>query len=182
MAVSDDSLVMQSFSMMREHLEAAAVELFDGYGIDIERHTSDEAPSAAPGTFAVSAVGFTGDGIRGALVLVAETSAVHAWRRAVDGVDGEVCDTIGEFSNMLLGRLKSKLLSEGLAILLSAPTTAVAQRLSLAPSGAVSTWLTFDGPGWRLAVRLHATFGADFRLRNGERAAAPAEAGDILLF
>jgi len=170
--------------MMREQLAAAAVDLFEGYGMDVERRPSAEAPGDTQGVFAVSAIGFSADKLRGALVLVAATPAVLAWRCAIDGGHEvtDICDTIGEFSNMLLGRLKGKLLPEGLSIHVSTPTTALAQNLSLAPSGAISTWLIFDGPTWHVAVRLHASFDDGFRLHRNELAGAPAEAGDMLIF
>jgi hypothetical protein len=83
---------------------------------------------------------------------------------------------------MLLGRLKAKLLPEGLPILLSTPTTAIGLNLGLAASGAASKWFAFRGGRWKAAVRMHATFDEDFRLRQDTPEETPADAGDMMLF
>ncbi len=178
------SIANEAFSMMEEHLVTSTSELFDAYGLHVDLRVNGEQVPAEGGRFVVSVIGFAGEGMRGALVLVAAPSAVMAWLQAVDGggTSEDLCDTIGEFSNMLLGRLKAKLLPEGLPILLSTPTTAIGLNLGLAASGATSKWLGFGGDSWKAGVRLHATFDEGFRLRQDKTEETPAEAGDMMLF
>lgn len=178
------SVAEDAFSMMETQLVESTIELFGAYNLEVERRPSQGEVADEDGKFVVSIIGFAGDGMRGALVLVAAPPAVLEWLRAVqgEGASADLCDTIGEFSNMLLGRLKGKLLRDGLPILLSTPTTAIGLNLGLAASGAASKWFEFAGAHWRAAVRLHATFDDDFSLRADVPAAAPAEAGDMMMF
>lgn len=178
-SVADDA-----FTMMEDSLVKCTVELFAGYGLQVEPRPSAGEIADAEGKFVVSVIGFAGDGMRGALVLVATPATVMEWLRAIDGegTSGDLCDTIGEFSNMLLGRLKAKLLREGLPILLSTPTTAIGLNLGLAASGATSKWFEFAAADWRTAVRLHATFDEHFALRSEVSTAEPAEAGEMMMF
>ena len=180
------SVADAAFAMMEDNLVTCTVELFGGYNLPVEPRPSAGEIADADGKFVVSVIGFAGDGVRGALVLVATPATVMDWLRAINGgeggVSGDLCDTIGEFSNMLLGRLKAKLLREGLPILLSTPTTAIGLNLGLAASGATSKWFDFAASDWRAAVRLHATFDDDFALRGEVPSAQPAEAGDMMMF
>jgi CheY-specific phosphatase CheX len=181
--MSAASVANDAFAMMEDNLVKSTVELFGGYGLDVEPRPSSGEIADAEGKFVVSVIGFAGDGMRGALVLVATPATVTEWLRAIgEGAAGDLCDTIGEFSNMLLGRLKAKLLREGLPILLSTPTTAIGLNLGLAASGATSKWFEFAAADWRAAVRLHATFDEHFALRGEVSSAQPAEAGDMMMF
>jgi CheY-specific phosphatase CheX len=178
------SVADNAFGLMEDSLVKSTVELFGGYNLAVEPRPSAGEIADAEGKFVVSVIGFAGDGLRGALVLVATPSTVMEWLRAIDGgeASGDLCDTIGEFSNMLLGRLKGKLLREGLPILLSTPTTAIGLNLGLAASGATSKWFEFASADWRAAVRLHATFDENFSLRGAISEEQPAEAGDMMMF
>jgi CheY-specific phosphatase CheX len=183
--MSEESNVVQAFAAMERHLAEAAVDMFAAYGI-VVRHSGSKAEAAtAPEQAAVPAsIGYAGKKVRGALVMVASMAAIQSWLSALNGADakGDVCDTLGEFSNMLLGRLKGRLLREGFPILLSTPTMAFGSGFTLARPVGPSTWLAFDGPGWVLRVRIDATFEDGFTLQAGKDREAPAEAGDLLLF
>jgi CheY-specific phosphatase CheX len=181
-----------AFSTVVRDLTASTIEMFGSYGVavtltsaqgplDGEERTSEldlELPAV------VASIGYAGAKFRGALVLIASTPAIESWLRALGEPSGsvDVCDTLGEFSNMLLGRLKGHLLQRGLPILLSTPTTAVGKNLRVARSLGPSALLSFTGPGWTLEVRIGATFEADFAFEAPERREAVAEAGDMMLF
>jgi CheY-specific phosphatase CheX len=180
--VSTTSSAIEAFSLMQEHLASSVVDLFQAYGIDVEPCPQRGLPSE-DGKFCASIIGYVSEGVRGALVLAATPSAVRAWRVAYDGdASGDLCDTIGEFSNMLLGRLKTRLLPEGLSILLATPTTAIGLDLGFPPPGATSAWLEFQGQPGRVSVRLEALFDRNFVLQKPEVEEAVAEAGEMMLF
>jgi CheY-specific phosphatase CheX len=132
----------------------------------------------------VASIGYAGNKVRGALVLIASTAAIETWLGAMGEPNhgADVCDTLGEFSNMLLGRLKGRLLSDGMPILLSTPTTATGSRLRLADPAGSHRQLVFEGPSWDLEVRIGATFEEGFALEGPENREVAAEAGEMMLF
>lgn len=171
------------FELVVKHLEVSAVELFEAYCMPartVEAPRGESVPAAEPSILAV--IGFVGEGARGALIMIAQESAVLAWLRLMGETGGDSADVLGEFANMLLGRLKTRLLPEGLSLQVSTPTTASGNlRLSAPP--AFSKWLVVQGEGWELKVRLDATFERHFALREvAATEAAPAQAGEAIFF
>jgi CheY-specific phosphatase CheX len=175
----------QAFATMEGHLADAGVEMFHAYGIAVRFSGSRREPVATPvGASCAAIIGYAGDKVRGALVMIAEKTAVQSWLSKLEGADpeGNQCDALGEFSNMLLGRLKARLLPEGFPILLSTPTTAFGAGFTLAPSVGPSAWLSFEGPGWEFHVRIDATFDEGFALQAVADREAAVEAGEMMLF
>ena len=175
---------VETFAMMERYLSEVAVEMFKGYGIAVDAAsdvTSDSRPTMST---TVAIIGYVGDKVRGALVLVASQETVRQWGSLVgDAGDAtDVSDTIGEFSNMLLGRLKGRLMTEGLLIQLSTPTAASGSGIKLSRRGSHSAWHRFHAPTWQLSARLDATFDDGFVLRASPHHEVPAEAGDMMLF
>jgi hypothetical protein len=171
-----------AISVMANHLAEVTVELFATYGLSVRASTSPARTSTAPGEpSGVAMIGYVGERVRGALVMIASETAVARWMEAAGASEGDLGDALGEFSNMLLGRLKGRLLSAGLPILLATPTTILGNGLRLSIPPPQSTWQSFDGPGWTVVTRLDATFEPGFVFTGavGER---PAEAGEGILF
>ena len=177
------AIEQEAFATMERHLVTATVELFESYGIAI-RHTgtSPEAQLVSDDRSVVAVIGYAGEKVRGALVMVASRPVIEGWLAAMGESSADVCDTLGEFSNMLLGRLKGRLLPEGFPILLSTPTTAFGGSLRMSRPVRPSNWLTFAGAGWRLDLRVDATFEEGFALQAREARETPADAGDMMLF
>jgi CheY-specific phosphatase CheX len=175
----------EAFALMEEHLSSVTIELFDAYGFEVARLGGKERIPEERGRCVCSIIGYAADAVRGALVLLATPPAVTAWRQSAGAsTDGtsDLCDTIGEFSNMLLGRLKSRLLTEGLPILLATPTTAIGLNVELSPSAAISSWMVFGSASWEMVVRFHANFDQGFALQKRAGIEPPAEAGEMMLF
>jgi CheY-specific phosphatase CheX len=182
-----NSVAEVAFASMRRHLVEAAVALFASYGLPIEPRPSEggfgEGFSESDGKIVLGVIGYVGQQVRGALVLLTSRPAIQAWHAALGGLDkNDVCDTLGEFSNMLLGHLKGRLLAEGFPILLSTPTTASAGELRMPPAVTPSAAVTFDGGGWRLDVRLDATFDVGFALKDAAERTTTVMAGDVVFF
>jgi CheY-specific phosphatase CheX len=170
------------FDLMVSHLATVMVELFAGYGIPVRcRPAIDFAPTQDAGV-STATIGYMGDDVCGALTVLATQATVQAWLGASGSEHWDLNDALGEYSNMILGRLKCHLLVEGFPILLATPTIACGQGLRLSAALGQSSWLLFDGPGWQAGVRLDASFEAGFALQAASDREQPMEAGEALLF
>jgi hypothetical protein len=175
-----------AFVKMADHMMMAAVDLFDAYGMKLERAPTDGPWPAEPRERRVAAViGYGSANVRGALVLVASVESVQTWQGALaelDPSEDAIRDTIGEFANMVLGRMKNLLLANGIVLLPATPTTIFGIELTLPKSSAgTSRWYQFDGTPGRLGVPLDAEFDEGFVFRDDARQEAASE-GEMLLF
>jgi len=180
----DCSLEGEVFKLMTSCLEDVTVELFSAYDLPVAPVGREFAPHIATSErSSVAIIGFGGNGVRGALLLFATNASIERWMAAFGAGPGEESDTLGEFSNMLLGRLKGRLLSENLTLLLSTPTTTSGNALQLSSPQGQSSSQVFAGADWSVMTRLDASFDSGFTL---EASHAPvegvAEAGDAMLF
>jgi CheY-specific phosphatase CheX len=181
-----DQVTMTPLCEVREYLAEVTVELFEGYGMALEYRGADVTSTTVDRLRVAATIGFVGDKVRGALVMLTTLEAVCYWREKISGEKSgieAVSDTIGEFANMLLGRLKYRLLLRGVVVLLATPTTAIGSNLTLpAPAVGASQWLQFDGEAGPLVARVDASFDADFYFGVETPNAPPACAGDMLIF
>lgn len=176
------SIAVEAFDLMRKHLAAAVVDVFRRYDMDVRLTASGTSgPARAPTPSSIAAIiGYAGDTVRGAMVMVADEPAIQSWLRAMGEAEADLCDTIAEYSNMLLADLRRRLVVEGLSLLASTPTTATGFRLSAAEG--LSDWLAFEGRDWRLDVRLNAAFDDGFKMKVERDRLPPAQPGEQILF
>jgi CheY-specific phosphatase CheX len=171
--------------MMRDHLELATIEMFSDLEIALQR-TPASAPVTSVGSdepSVVAVIGYVGTGVRGALILIALETTVASWLRRMGSEGADAGDALGEFSNMLLGRLKARLLPEGLTIRLATPTIATGTGIRLSVPPTRSAALSFDESAGSLRIRLDANFDVDFAFaETSEADAPPAKAGETILF
>ncbi len=179
-------IATDAFSIMEQHLTEVTAELFDAYGMKIETQQREASGMLRTDEHSVVAfIGYAADSVRGSLVLVAPKDSVEKWLAAALGDNSDaadVCDTLGEFANMLLGRLKGRLLPEGFPILLSTPTTASGTGLRVSKPTHPCSVFSFMGPDWKLDVRIDATFEENFALQAREQRTVAVEAGEMMLF
>ena len=130
-----------------------------GHPVDLVEGTVPESP----GPSVMSIIGLAATGLRGSLLLLGAREAVaglvppELFAKAPPEL--VLRDVLGEYANMLAGRVKNQLLSHGLAPLLSTPTTVLAEDLVVPASrSGMSAWHRFRGPGAELFVRLDVTF------------------------
>jgi CheY-specific phosphatase CheX len=171
------------FDLMSAHLGEAALDLFAECDMHIE--PSEAGPQNAVFSDELScmaSIGYVGDGVRGVLVLAASHAAAKAWITTAGITDCDLADTIGEFSNMLLGHLKARLLREGIPISLATPVTVSGAGLRLSMPPGYTCWQFFDGPGWRVGARLDASFESSFRVQEVDERQYPASPGEAILF
>jgi CheY-specific phosphatase CheX len=184
---------VEGFATVRRALEESLAvvtrDLFAAYDIALDHRpeaSSHESPSVRGELVGVSVIGFAGEKVRGALVLLAPVAAVRTWQHLSEDAPEEVVrDTIGEFSNMLLGRLKNRLLSRGVVLLLATPTSAFGRELSMSsPPADQARWQLFEGDGGPVYARISASFEPGFVLGEAPDGveAVSANEGEMMLF
>jgi CheY-specific phosphatase CheX len=167
----------KAFAAVQKYLVSATRDLFEGYGMPVTHSLGGSVDTSGPSVMAV--IGYAADGMRGALVLLTARAIVDKLRpeelRAVRVPEDTVLrDVLGEFSNMLLGRLKTQLSARGVVPLVTTPTTIVGTGLELpAPKSGLSAWHRFSSQYGELFVRLDATFDPSFVLMPEQRPSAP---------
>lgn len=183
MSDSSEQVVGGVFERMSAHLEEVTIELFGSYDFTVQA-AAQAVDASLCDRSCVAIIGFASDKMRGALILLASNAAIGRWMPAFGAAPGEESDVLGECSNMLLGRLKGRLLGEGLTILLSTPTTTIGNALQLSSPLGRSRSQSYVAKDWAALTRLDATFDEGFVLHNAAAAAAGAvfEAGEAMLF
>jgi CheY-specific phosphatase CheX len=168
--------------LLNRQLSTVTVDLFSDYDLPIRSMSRPPETGAADSEMLAGVVGYVGERIRGALVIVAKGEAVRSWLESLgaEGIGPE--DAIGEIANMTLGRLKAKLMSMGVTLQLSTPTIASGTSLRLSGPPSVSASLPFEANGHGLVVRLDAKLEPGFELKGRSLTEPPAEAGDFILF
>jgi hypothetical protein len=153
----------------------ACRELFSAYGVALE--PTPREFEAGTERMLCGVIGFVGSGVRGSCVLAGHDSPIMA--SCPEG--GSIRDWIGELTNQLAGRLKSRFLKHDVEIGLSTPVALSGvsllplPRSPLKPSwfsaheGAVLVWVEVDAD-------------AQFGLSKVEASESTHSEGDILLF
>jgi CheY-specific phosphatase CheX len=166
-----------AFAEVQKYLVRGASELFEKYGLPVSHSFGGTVNTSGPSVMAV--IGYAAESVRGALLLLTSRALVDKLRpeelRKVRVPEDVVLrDVLGEFSNMLLGRIKSQLSTRGLAPLLTTPTTIIGEGLELpAPTSGLSAWHRFSSQEGELFIRLDATFDAEFALSAETPASTP---------
>lgn len=169
-----------AFEMMSVHVPEAVAELFAGYDLPVCPSTNEVASTTIEREVAAS-IGFTATKMRGVLMLKASEASITRWLDAMGMAGGDLPDTLSEFSNMLLGRIKGRLLREGLPITLATPTATAGSGLRFSVPPGESVCRAFEGNDWSITVRMDATFEADFAI-DPTAVEDAAEAGECILF
>jgi CheY-specific phosphatase CheX len=183
------SLVEQAqyFAEIQEYLVKGSLDLFKSYGLPVEHATGAPAVNIS-GPSVMAVIGYAATTVRGSLLLLTSRGVVAALQppelRDEPPTEALLRDVLGEFCNMLIGRMKNRLVSRGIVPLLSTPTTIFGDDLKLpVPTSGVSAWQRFSSAAGDLHVRLDATFESDFALTAEDTSAAPLPVeGDTVLF
>jgi CheY-specific phosphatase CheX len=177
----------QYFAEIQEYLVKGSLDLFEGYGLPVE-HASGAPAVNIGGPSVMAVIGYAALTVRGSLLLLTSRSVVAVLQPAElhsePPTEALLRDVLGEFCNMLIGRMKNRLVSRGVAPLLSTPTTIFGDDLKLpVPTSGMSAWQRFSSGAGDIHVRLDATFEGDFTLSAEDASAAPLPAeGDTVLF
>lgn len=177
-----------AFERIQDELQNAATALVEEGDYGIAGFVWGDAFEPPEDTSVFAVLGFSGDAVKGAIVIGAER-AVAAKLVPEGFCDGEptddiVCDQMGEIANQLLGRLKNRLLAGGVVLSLATPTTAIGRRVrfTLGAEASSRTHVIAWDDG-QVFVRFDAVFAPEFEL--GDLDSAPEAAmteGDMMLF
>jgi CheY-specific phosphatase CheX len=174
------------FAEIEGYVITSVCDLFDAYGMSVEHASVGEAELSGPSVMAV--IGYASHGVRGALLLLTSPAVVTVLRpteveaHAVAPED-VLRDVLGEFANMLLGRVKNQLLRHALSPFVSTPTTVFGADLKLpAPRSGLSAWHTFSTPSDAIFVRFDATFEPGFSLGPAQEATGVLAEGEMVMF
>jgi len=163
-------------------LRGAAHELFALYGLSLVPSAACALP--AKGRQVLGTIGFGGPDMKGALAILADETF---WRSIAPPEqpkdDAILADMVGEFANMLLGRLRNAVLPLGAEVATAIPSAVCGT--DLAPhrsSVAKPDWHMFRTDRGPLFVRFQVAFRRDFRFsEETEWSVRPNEA-DLVLF
>ncbi len=173
--------------VIREQVLDATLSLFEAHDQRFTHAGDAEGalPRAPPQPMVAASIGYTGDSIRGSLVLLTSSQVAGTWSSdcALDEV--ALCDIVGEFSNMLLGRVKSRIIPYGVTLSIALPISAIGRDLRVlsSPGGVASLWQTFRGDAGDVHVRLDLNLDAGFAMYALPEDPTPSTLeGDVLLF
>ncbi|MCP4502222.1 MAG: chemotaxis protein CheX [Deltaproteobacteria bacterium] len=165
------------FELAQEILEESIVKLFEANGVQLQQTSSveyDDTESMA------GVIGFTGDQMRGTLVLTCSGALVEEGDGRADQRDW-----IGEMSNQLIGRIKNRFLAYGITIWISTPVALRGFKLELIAdsNNEAAVRKTFSCPGGGAVAFFDAELVDGFKLQEAsEEAEESQEEGELILF
>lgn len=111
-----------SIGRLDAHLSDSLVRLLESH--DLKPRSVEPGPDSERAEFAAT-IGFTGQGLKGALVIMAGRATLRSSLpgdlRSREATDELLADWGGELANQLLGRLKNRLWASGVEIALGTP-------------------------------------------------------------
>lgn len=157
-----------------ELLVGACIDLFAAYQVDLAESGSRWATTNEPLLSGV--IGFVGSRVRGTCLLASTEPPIAA--SCPPG--GRHRDWVGELTNQLMGRLKSKLVARELSVELSTPIVLSGVRIQPLPKAKLEPTV-LSGSFGSVLVWLEIETAPDFVLGR-ERQGLSGNEGDVLLF
>lgn len=134
----------------------------------------------------VATIGFAAEHARGNVAIVAPCSTVAAIcaELGMDPSNAAMCDVFGELGNMLLGRIKNRLLARGVTLMIGLPSAQTATDVRLLYGACSSSWHAVAVAGSECRVRLSVCFDDDFGFDDEQPAESRAQGaeGAMLFF
>jgi len=157
---------------------SACERLFESYGV--EMHYQVEAQLPKPEMLYCGIVGFSGENIKGGLVLAGSREALGA-SNPVEGAG--VRDWVAELANQLAGRIKSQLLAHSVEIYIATPVVLRGEHLSLEARGPVAPLWFVSPQGGRVCLWLDVDLAEGFDMTvDADASKAGLDEGTSLLF
>lgn len=140
---------------IRQIVVESVQALFESNGL-AARH--DEPPSAYEASFpdAVSIIGFAGEQMRGSLTLGVARDALCQTHPLKSKDTDDLNDWLSELANLLLGRIKNRLLVHGVVVQMSIPVTLTGKQVTVETSTPNPVVNTFSTDGGSIVVVLDA--------------------------
>ena len=163
-------------------LSRATQELFQHNGLIVVPSAMRGEPPK--GRQVLGMVGFGGVDMRGTLAILADETF---WRKIAPPVlpesDPILADMVGEFANMLLGKVRNAILPLGADVATAIPSALCGTDLALhRTSVARPDWHVFDSDNGPFFVRLHVAFRKDFRFVEDSPWSVRPSHSDLVLF
>jgi len=152
----------------------ACHELFEAYGVALE--SVDSSFDEAGGSVMSGVMGFVGSRLRGTCLLASAAGPLEASCPA----GGRARDWIGELTNQLVGRLKTKLIARGIEVFLTTPIVLTGAHIRPIPRGILQPSV-FSSSSGNVLVWVEAESGRDLIL-GPDAPIETAEEGELLLF
>jgi CheY-specific phosphatase CheX len=117
---------MTNEEVIDQAVTSSCTSLFADYSLPLERIDANANANQFDIVFC-GIVGFTGDQMRGALMLATSREPLG---RTLPSNDASLREWIAELSNQLLGRIKNKLVAHGVTLHMSTPTVLRGQHIA----------------------------------------------------
>ena len=122
---------------------SSCTSLFADYSLHLERVELQTLSNEFDIVFC-GIVGFTGDQMRGALLLATSAEPLG---RTLPSTEASLREWIAELSNQLLGRIKNRLVSHGVTLHMSTPTVLRGQHIAPVSSTPIVPYAFSSGGG-----------------------------------
>jgi CheY-specific phosphatase CheX len=155
--------------------------LFESIGL-LVAHAGIVPHGAARWADMVSVIGLGGANLRGSLVLSVPSCLLRRTHPTGTTEELDLADWQGELANLLLGRIKARLLARNVIVELATPVTIRAGDLSLGRFACTPFVHTFEVDGEALQVGFQSVAQEGAALLPAARERVPVEAGEILMF
>jgi CheY-specific phosphatase CheX len=154
--------------------EQACLSLFEAYGVQLSPVEMAVTPSGDHSLTGI--IGFTGQGITGMCLVAASEEPLVASNPA----SGSLRDWVAELSNQLAGRLKHKLLAQGVEVYITTPIVLRATRIEPLPRRKL-TPRAFTAVGGKVALWVEVETSPEFKITENA-VEIPIGEGEALLF
>jgi CheY-specific phosphatase CheX len=166
---------METQTLVEGLAEEACLSLFEAYGVQLERKAIEDTLQINDRTL-TGIIGFTGNGITGMCLVTASEAPLIASNPG----GGALRDWVAELSNQLAGRLKHKLLAQGVEVYITTPIVLRATRVEPLPRVKLVP-RSFGAKDGSVALWVEVEVAPDFKLQP-EAAETPIAEGETLLF
>jgi chemotaxis protein CheX len=130
--------------LIAELVVRSTEELFAAYEVEVEVSRRPGTNSESADEVFAGVIGFTGDSMRGTLVLAPTRALLERSHR---GLSCELRDWAGELANQLLGRIKNRLRGVGIEIHVTTPVVLRGHYIVPTPRGDGSLQCVATSPG-----------------------------------
>jgi CheY-specific phosphatase CheX len=170
-------------SVLRQIWADVLLERFAGFGLQ----DADPESVGITGDSFAAVLGFAGTNLRGAISIELDAALARASHPTPDVLTDATTrealrDWAGETANLLVGRLKNRVLPWGVELMLSTPTAVAGRDLDWSTKGGQRlAWNAMTGPAGRGRFLLRAEIDQDRELTLTESEAC-ADEGELMLF
>ena len=149
--------------------------------------SAQDSPEATLPTAVISVLGFSGEQMKGSLVISCERKLLEkSHPNNAMGMpigDEDITDWIGELANQMLGRLKNKITIYGCSFSMSTPTTMSSNGLKLTkPKNGSSLEIRYTGDLGELVIHFLAVIDPIFNFDTTQKKMDAKKEGDSILF